>query len=196
MKRLLIFINKLFLGLFRRLGMAFIRPMFGSIGKNVTFWPTDVFSYATICIGNNLFIGQGATFQAAHIGIRIGDKVMFGPHVTIMGGDHNTSVIGLAMYDVHDKRPEDDQPVIIDTDVWVGTRAVILKGVHIGRGAIVAAGAVVTRNVPPYAIVGGVPARILKYRWPPATILEHERLLYPAEQRLGEAEVAALTLVR
>jgi len=68
--------------------------------------------------------------------------------VTILGGDHNTSVIGKAMFFVHTKRPEDDLPVVIEDDVWVGTRVTILKGVRIGRGAIVAAGAVVTRTFP------------------------------------------------
>ena len=55
--------------------------------------------------------------------------------------------------------------IIVDDDVWIGYGATILSGVHIGQGAIVAAGAVVSRDVPPYAIVGGVPAKVLKYRF-------------------------------
>ena len=54
---------------------------------------------------------------------------------------------------------------MVGDDVWIGYRALILDGVSIGQGAVVAAGAVVTRDVPPYAIVGGVPARVLKYRF-------------------------------
>ncbi len=60
--------------------------------------------------------------------------------------------------------------IIIDDDVWIGYRATILSGVHIAQGAVVAAGAVVTRNVPPYAIVAGVPAKVLKYRFSEAII--------------------------
>ncbi len=55
--------------------------------------------------------------------------------------------------------------IILDDDVWVGYRATIMSGVHIGQGAVVAAGAVVTKDVPPYAIVGGVPAKVIKYRF-------------------------------
>lgn len=55
--------------------------------------------------------------------------------------------------------------IIVDDDVWIGYRATILSGVHIGRGVVIAAGAVVTKDVPPYSIVGGVPARIIKYRF-------------------------------
>lgn len=55
--------------------------------------------------------------------------------------------------------------IVIDDDVWLGLDAKIMSGVHIGQGAVVAAGAVVTKDVPPYAIVGGVPARVLKYRF-------------------------------
>lgn len=61
-----------------------------------------------------------------------------------------------------------DLPVVIDDDVWIGCRAIILKNVHIGKGAIIAAGSVVTRDVPAYAVVGGVPARILGQNSPPA----------------------------
>ncbi len=59
---------------------------------------------------------------------------------------------------------------IIGNDVWIGTHAVILKGVYIGDGAIVAAGAIVTKNVPPFAIVGGVPAKVMKFRFDKDTI--------------------------
>ena len=84
-----------------------------------------------------------------------------------------------------EKRPEDDLGVVIEDDVWVGTRAIILHGVTIGRGAVVAAGAVVAKNVPPYSIVGGVPAKVIKFRWDVATILEHELLLYLENERLS-----------
>jgi acetyltransferase-like isoleucine patch superfamily enzyme len=90
----------------------------------------------------------------------------------------------------HEKTPDDDLGVIIEDDVWVGTRAVILHGVRVRRGAIVAAGAVVTKSVPPYAIVGGVPARVLKFRWDVETILKHEEALYSADERYGRSELS------
>ena len=79
---------------------------FKYIGKNVIFNPFDSFSYNTIEIHNDVFIGKGATFTAANSGIQIKSKVMFGPNVTIMGGDHNTSVIGKYMFDIKEKKTE------------------------------------------------------------------------------------------
>ena len=122
--------------------------------------------------------------------ITIGNKVMLAPHVTIVGGDHNTSVVGRFMFDVKVKRPEDDQAVTIEDDVWVGTGAIILKGVRIGRGAIVAAGSVVTREVPPYTVVAGVPAKVISVRFDVDTIIAHEARLYAADQRLSAQYLA------
>jgi len=68
--------------------------------------------------------------------------------------------------------------IVIDDDVWIGYGVTILSGVHIGQGAVVAAGAVVTKDVPPYAIVGGVPAKIIKYRFSPEIIEELMKIDY------------------
>lgn len=182
-------------GGFRRLLRVFIKPLFAHCGENVRFNPLDRFSYGTISIGNDVFINAGACFGAKK-GITIGNKVMFGANVTIRGGNHNTSILGMYMADNHEKRPEDDQPVVIEDDVWVGASAIILKGVTIGRGAIIAAGAVVTKDVCPYSVVGGVPAQFIRYRWSIAEIIEHEKILYPPASRLSEKTLSRLNVSR
>lgn len=80
--------------------------------------------------------------------------------------------------------------IVVDDDVWIGYRSTILSGVHIGQGAVVAAGAVVAKDVPPYAIVGGVPAKVIKYRFPPEIIEELMRVDY---SKLTEQDVASHT---
>jgi len=175
-------------GGFRRLLRLFIRPLFAACGRNVKFNPFDKFTYGTIKIGDNVYIGQGACFSASK-GLKIGSKVMFGPNVIIRGGNHNTTVLGRYMFDVHEKKPEDDQPVIIEDDVWVGAGAIILMGVTISRGAIIGAGAIVTRDVAPYSVVAGIPARVIRLRWSEEEIIKHENSLYPADKRLSEKEL-------
>ncbi|PCI61308.1 MAG: acetyltransferase [Gammaproteobacteria bacterium] len=150
---------------------------FCACGNNVIFHPFDLFSYSTISINDDVYIGPGAKFSASESSITIGNKVMFGPNVTIMGGDHNISVVGCYMYDVKEKLPENDLPIVIEDDVWVGCNVVILKGVTIGRGAVVAAGSVVIKSVEPYSIVGGVPAKKISQRFTDAEIIEHEKIL-------------------
>jgi acetyltransferase-like isoleucine patch superfamily enzyme len=91
------------------------------------------------------------------------------------------------MYDVLEKREEDDQDVVVEDDVWVGCGAVILKGVRLGRGSVVAAGAVVNRDVLPYTIVGGVPAKIIGVRFSDLeTLRAHDCALHPSGQRLSD----------
>ena len=81
------------------------------------------------------------------------------------------------------------RPVEIGNDVWIGVNAVILDGVKIGDGAIVAAGAIVSKDVPPYAIVGGVPAKILRYRFEPDIVLSLQKLRW---WDLDEEKIALL----
>jgi acetyltransferase-like isoleucine patch superfamily enzyme len=81
------------------------------------------------------------------------------------------------MADVHEKRECDDEPIWIEDDVWIGTRAIVLKGVRLGRGSVVAAGAVVTHDVPAYSVVAGVPARVVSERFDAETLAQHEAIL-------------------
>lgn len=153
------------------------RSRFASYGRNFSFDPLGVYSFESISVGDNVNLGHRPILIASRSRIVIGDNVMFGPQVTIRGGNHRTDVVGKPMIAVaeSEKRLEDDPGVVIEGDVWIGTRAIILAGVTVGRGAVVAAGAVVTRSVEPYAIVAGNPARLIRKRWDDDTIEEHER---------------------
>ena len=105
------------------------------------------------------YIGPGAGSPS---GVRMGKYVMIGPELLITGADHCFDIPGTAV--IFSGRPQ-PRECIIEDDVWIGARVTVLKGIRIGRGAIVAAGAVVSRNVAPYMIVGGVPARAIKPRF-------------------------------
>ena len=174
--------GRYFSAMIRRLWVFYFRHQFKSCGVDVTFFPGDIFSWSTISLGSHIFIGPGAIFSASESGICIGNKVMFGPRVTIMGGDHNAAELGEYMFDVKIKRSGNDLPVFVEDDVWIGAGAIILKGVTIGRGSIVAAGSVVTKSVPPYSIAAGNPARVLKQRFEPEVLKEHIRII---NQKLG-----------
>ena len=150
---------------------------FISYGSSLHIGHNCKFTYKHISVGNNVYIGENASFIASIARIKIGNKVMFGPNVTIRGGNHRIDVLGKYMYDVKDKLRENDEDVIIHDDVWIGCNSTILKGVTIGRGAVVAAGGVVTKSVPPYAIVGGNPSKLIRYRFSDNEIKEHENIL-------------------
>ena len=99
--------------------------------------------------------------------------------VTVITGGHRTDIVGRYMITVKDneKRPEDDRDIIFEGDNWIGANSTILRGVTVGEGSIIAAGAVVTKDVPPYSIVGGVPAKVIKMRFTEEQIVEHKKLL-------------------
>ena len=104
---------------------------------------------------------------------------MFGPDVAIVGADHRIDEAGTPM--IFAGHPEIPATRIGD-DVWIGARAVIIAGVEIGDGAIIAAGALVHRDVAPFTIVGGVPAQAIRDRFGPDERARHEAMLArPAE---------------
>lgn len=167
--------------LYNKIFMPFYRKKMGACGVDVYFSPFDsVFYYPNMYVGNNVSIGYHADFVATRSRIIIKDHVIFGPHVSIRGGDHRIDLVGRFVDTVrdHEKTSENDQDVVFDGDNWIGMNVTILKGVTIGRGSIVAAGAVVTHDTPPYSIVGGVPAKVIKMRFSKNEIIQHEKILY------------------
>jgi putative colanic acid biosynthesis acetyltransferase WcaF len=115
-----------------------------------------------ISIGNNCIIGFNC-FLGGEGGIQIGNNVNLASFTTILGGYH----------DIDDPNFKSVlNPVIIEDYVWAATRVTIVGGVRIGRGSVLAAGAVVTKDVPPYHVVGGVPARKIKERNPEACVYD------------------------
>lgn len=169
--------NKIKLIINRIIG-ALEKSKFVKCGGDVKYSPLNsVFSFETISIGSRVFIGPYAYFRSTHGVIEIGSNVMFGPSVYILGGDHIYDRCGEYMIDVKKGRDHCDSPVVIEDDTWIGARATILSGVRVGVGSIVAAGCLVTRDVPPYEIHGGVPNRKIGERFTAEEIDRHHQML-------------------
>lgn len=137
--------------------------IFPKCGDNIDVEPMAYFfSGGALHIGSNSGIGRGAYLSNISGGgeILIGDNVMMAPEVVILTSMHNFSDVSVPM----NRQGHYLSRVVIEDDVWIGYRAMVLPGTTIGKGSIIAAGAVVTKDVPPYSIVGGVPARLLKKR--------------------------------
>lgn len=131
-----------------------------SCGKNVTICSgTRIQIAKNISIGNNVRIGEKSRFSALG-GITIGNNVSLGPEVLIWSSNHNYYSPETLPFDYNSKL----KPVTIEDNVWIGARVCIAPGVTIGEGAVIAMGSVVTKDVPPCAVVGGNPAAVLKYR--------------------------------
>lgn len=133
------------------------------IGKNTKIHATVILRQAkNIEIGNNCLINHNNVLQAGKVNgkIKIGNYVHTGANVMIIAFNHafDTRDIPTIEQDYY------DADVTIGDDVWVGGGSIILAGVTIGKGAIIAAGAVVNHDVPEYAIVAGVPAKVVKVR--------------------------------
>lgn len=132
--------------------------MFDSCGKNVNIEHGAFFASGNeITIGNNSGIGLNCRVAGP---LSIGDDVMMAPNVTIVTQNHKISDLTVPMR----LQTAPKQKVTIKDDVWIGTNVIILPGVTIGKGSVIAGGAVVTKDVEDYAIVGGNPAKVIKYR--------------------------------
>lgn len=132
--------------------------MLDGCGENVNIEHGAFFaSGKDIVIGNNSGIGLNCRVAGP---LTIGNDVMMAPNVTIVTQNHKMSDLTIPMR----LQTAPKKAVVIKDDVWIGTNAVILPGVTIGKGSVIGAGAIVTKDVADYAIVGGNPAKVIRYR--------------------------------
>ena len=136
-----------------------------NIGKNVTLTAWDSYEgkhfNPQITIGNNSSIGDDSHITAVNK-ILIGNNVRSGKKILITDNSHGASDIKLLDI-APNKRPLYSKgPVVIEDNVWIGEKSSIMPGVHIGYGSIIAANSVVTKDVPPFCVVAGVPAKVVK----------------------------------
>lgn len=139
---------------------AFLRLTGAKIGQRVVFYPG-----VWICTGRKLEVGDDVDFALEVLvttdgGVTIGDRTLIGYRTQIISGNHvipsgRARIFGAGH--VH-------KPVRIGSDVWIGASCMVLPGVTIGEGAVVAAGSVVTKDVPAFSMVGGCPARTIRTR--------------------------------
>ena len=169
---------------------GYSRKSFGYIAYNVTITPPifisnpkNVFLYGDNGLNNASILTTNAKFiMKQHSGAAEGLRVTTGNHAMIIGRFYRTIT--------EDEKPKGlDKDVVVEEDVWIGRNVTLLSGVTIGRGCIVGAGAVVTKSMPPYHIIVGVPARPVKRKWTIDEILKHESILYPESERFTREQL-------
>lgn len=176
-----IWVNKSFL----------LRSDFGSCGKNTVIQnPLRIYEPKSVYLAENVKISAGMSIlNSPTEKVIIKRYSAIAANCTIVPGSHRSTVtipqFLLGPSHINDKTSN----IIINEDVWIGTNVTILSGVEIGRGCIVSAGSIVTKSIPPYALVVGTPAKIIKVKFSIDQIIKHESELYPENERYSREEL-------
>lgn len=152
---------------------------------------TRIWAPSHVIIGNQVYVGKDVHIEA---NCRIGDYCLIANRVAIVGGhDHDFTAVGFPVRFApwiggrRLRSPYFGEEAVIEDEVWIGYGAIVLTGLTIGRGSVIAAGSVVTRDIPPYSIAAGVPARVIGKRFADeATITRHESSIRDGHFRFSE----------
>lgn len=131
------------------------------------------------------YIGPGCMICP---GVSIGPYVMLGPRVMVVGKDHVIDKAGVPI--IFSGRPA-AETTKLEADCWIGAGSILIAGITIGRGAVVAAGSVVNKDVAPYSIVGGAPARVIRERFSAVDQTRHDQMLNAPPQEGTYCETRA-----
>lgn len=159
----------------RNIKLAILKKKWRKCNKHNFTRINSIVDFSVIKIGNNTYGTINVLSNGNNAKVLIGNYCSISDNVVfLINNDHPTDLISTypfkKMLLKGDNEAISKGDIIIGDDVWIGFSSIILSGVSVGQGAIIAAGSVVTKDIPPYAIVGGVPARIIKYRFEPQTI--------------------------
>lgn len=146
--------------LFNSLKSCFLRLAGAKIGKRVIYYSGVWISTGkNLCLGDDVDVAKGV-YITTKGGVTIGNRVLIGYRTQIISANHVVPPMPERIFGTG----HDYKPVVIEDDVWIGANCIICPGVHIGEGAIIGAGCVVTHNIEAFSIVGGVPAKKIKCR--------------------------------
>lgn len=170
------------------------RTNFGYVAPNAMIaQPFRVESPQSVFIEENVRIRIGIDIiNSPSEKIIIRKYSAIGPGTSFIPGNH-TSTVGvphflLGLSHINDKSKD----IIVEEDCWVGTNVTLLAGAHLGRGCVVASGCIVSKPVPPYAVVVGTPQKIIAKKFEIDDIIEHEKVLYKPEERMSREQLEAL----
>ena len=164
--------KKLFRVLYQRIGVHLPSSVNSKASQKIRYWMASQFVESCgsnvnfehgaridsdLRIGNN----SGVGINCVTVAMTIGDNVMMGPECVFLPHNHRFDRTDIPMIQ---QGFTEDKPIHIGSDVWIGTRVIVMPGVRIGDHSVIGAGAVVTKDVPDWAVVGGCPARVLKMR--------------------------------
>lgn len=164
---------------------------FGYCADNVILTPPLYFgNMKNIYLYENTCLASHSWISVTNAKFIVKSNCSIAERLTVHTGNH-AMIVGRFCSSITeaDKPKGYDNDVIVESDVWIGCNVTLLSGVHIGRSAIIAAGAVVAKDVLPYSVVGGVPARFIKFKWNIEQIIEHESVLYPENDRMSRDEL-------
>jgi len=155
------------------------------IGENVIIYkPQNLYLYehAGIGMGAVIMNWRAKFVMKRYSGAAFGLKVVTGNHMRVVGKMYMQVTDELK--ESLDKTNRYDKDVIVEEDVWIGSNVTLLGGCHVGRGSNIGSGSVVRGIIPPYSVVIGNPAKVVGFTFTPEQIVEHEKQLYPEEERI------------
>jgi len=170
----------------RKLYYLFSFMRFKKVGKNIILSKGGTFIRPEeIVFGNNIFISRNFHISARNL--IFGNNIMIGPNLVIECDDHIYNKVGVAMFQTQKERK--GSFIKLEDDIWIGAGVTILKNVIIGEGAVIGAGSIVTKDIPPYTICAGIPCKALKPRFNEQELEKH---LYIVKSSKKSSEIIDL----
>lgn len=170
----------------------FNRRKYGAIGKHSIVQSGSTLVQENMIIDDNCVIQDHINFISNKGKLIVKKYSVISSGCTVIPGAHKL-MVGVPFYLSTLKHVGDEEgDIVIEEDCWIGAGCILLPKCHIGRGAVVGAGSIVTKEVPPYAVVAGNPARIIATKFTIDQILAHESVLYPVAERMKREELESI----
>ena len=195
MKKLIARVISLSSRLSNRLYGSILKSALGYCGKNVILHKPSVCSNpGNLYLYNNTSIMKNWTFLSDTGKFIMKDHSIASTNLVIITGNHNRVLEHTLQESIANRLADKEKDIVLEEEVWLGTNVTLLPGITIGRGATVAAGSVVNRDLPPYTLCAGIPAKVKKVYWTEEQIIKHEECVYDPEKRMPLSEIHDLIL--